>query len=112
MKREGDAFYEDSDIQLNEYKDDSAGRVTNLQIMHLWDRISSSLADFTTEFFFNTSTLSEAPYGDGMTFFLAPPNYTFDKNQTLEVQLGIGLAQNHRDQFVAVEFDTVYNDAF
>ena len=79
--------------------------------MHLWDKISGSLADFTIEFSFNISTLSET-YGDGKTFFLAPPNYAFDKNQTDGGQLGITSPQNHQNQFVAVEFDTVNNFEF
>ncbi|KAK3043569.1 hypothetical protein RJ639_002148 [Escallonia herrerae] len=41
--------------------------------MHLWDKASRNLTDFTTYFSFTINSQGSTTYGDGLTFFLAPP---------------------------------------
>nr|POE96711.1 galactose-binding lectin [Quercus suber] len=40
--------------------------------MHLWDKASRSLKDFTTHFSFVIDSLNQPDYADGLAFFLAP----------------------------------------
>jgi hypothetical protein len=40
--------------------------------MHLWDKASGNLTDFTTNFSFVIDSQNNTNYGDGLAFFLAP----------------------------------------
>nr|POE71313.1 lectin [Quercus suber] len=40
--------------------------------MHLWDKASRNLTDFTTHFSFVIDSLNQPNYADGLAFFLAP----------------------------------------
>ncbi|XP_059445106.1 L-type lectin-domain containing receptor kinase IX.1-like [Corylus avellana] len=76
--------------------------------MHLWDKASGNLTDFTTHFSFVIDSQNCTRYGDGLAFFLAPNGSTIPdvqgrgamglttKNQTLN---------STANPFVAVEFD-------
>jgi hypothetical protein len=83
--------------------------------MHLWDKTSRNLTDFTTDFSFvidSRENTNITYYGDGLAFFLAPNGSTTTtdsdggamglcrRNQTLNT------TGNH---FVAVEFDIFSN---
>ena len=48
------------------------GRATYFESMHLWDKASRSLTDFTTHFSFVIDSLNQPDYADGLAFFLAP----------------------------------------
>ncbi|KAF8032052.1 hypothetical protein BT93_D1072 [Corymbia citriodora subsp. variegata] len=81
--------------------------------MHLWDKSTGNVADFTTQFSFAINSLSGDVYADGMSFFLGP-----NGSQIPPLSGGGNLAlvssqSNYSDSsyasFVAVEFDTYVN---
>ncbi|KAJ7968334.1 Lectin receptor kinase [Quillaja saponaria] len=80
--------------------------------MHLWDRSSGNLTDFSTKFSF-VIYAQNIPYGDGMAFFLADPNLPVP-NHLIEGG-GLGVVDGNQTlkstefSFVAVEFDTYMN---
>ncbi|KAK1567057.1 hypothetical protein Q3G72_007632 [Acer saccharum] len=114
---EGAAYQTDQSIQLTTNQRDrslngSLGRATYKEPMHLWDKVSGNLADFTTHFSFAIDSQNES-YADGFAFFLA------SNGSTLQLYSGggnLGLLSSNQTlhfmnySFVAVEFDTYSND--
>jgi serine/threonine protein kinase len=84
--------------------------------MHLWDKASGNLTDFTTHFSFVIDSQNSPNFGDGLAFFLAP-NATGSKVVPNHVTNGSSLGLTNDDQllnstdnpFVAVEFDIYPN---
>ncbi|KAL9329204.1 hypothetical protein ACSQ67_004207 [Phaseolus vulgaris] len=110
----GDVEAQEGFLNLTKYKEDSVGRVIYYKLLHLWDKSSGKVADFTTHFSFIINSLNQTNPGDGITFFLAHPNFP----ESQKDGSGIGLAsrgqlssQNYAKDFpfVAVEFDTLVN---
>ncbi|EEF44092.1 L-type lectin-domain containing receptor kinase IX.1 [Ricinus communis] len=92
------------------------GRATYTNPLHLWDKVSGNLTNFTTHFSFIINSNGESNYGDGLTFFLALNGSRVPQN--MEAGGGLGLAINDNvshalnyaeNQFVAIEFDTYKN---
>ncbi|KAL7199698.1 hypothetical protein ACSBR2_021907 [Camellia fascicularis] len=92
-----------------------AGRATYKKPFYLWDEASGNVTDFNTYFVFVITQYDKnvAP-ADGLTFFLLP----YD-NATSNITTGaaMGLPANQFtgkmiSPFVAVEFDTFWNDQF
>nr|GME09770.1 L-type lectin-domain containing receptor kinase IX.1-like [Ipomoea batatas] len=113
---EGDAYITDQGIQLtpNERqldRKDKSGRAKYVDSLHLWDKASGDLADFTTHFTFNIDSDGSFEYADGLAFFLA--NFSAPFNKTLTHGGGLGLMNwtepTSTDPFVAVVFDTYSN---
>nr|GMD08807.1 L-type lectin-domain containing receptor kinase IX.1-like [Ipomoea batatas] len=114
IKLEGNASITDQGIQLTpnepelELMRNKAGRATYVEPLHLWDRDSGELADFTTNFTFTISSNGSSGYADGLAFFLA--NFSTPLNITLTHGGGLGLMNETQptppDPFVAVVFDT------
>nr|GMD07242.1 L-type lectin-domain containing receptor kinase IX.1-like [Ipomoea batatas] len=113
---EGDAYITDQGIQLtpNERqldRKDKSGRAKYVDSLHLWDKASGDLADFTTHFTFNIDSDGSSEYADGLAFFLA--NFSAPFNKTLTHGGGLGLMNwtepTSTDPFVAVVFDTYSN---
>nr|DAD43919.1 TPA_asm: hypothetical protein HUJ06_002149 [Nelumbo nucifera] len=98
--------------QINTNLQYSSGRATYKDPVHLWDKATGRLTDFTTNFsFFIRPTNKEA--ADGFAFFLAPNDYHLPRNSSGGF-LGLlpynNKAHNSSDvQIVAVEFDTFKN---
>ncbi|KAI9110425.1 hypothetical protein K1719_018585 [Acacia pycnantha] len=113
---DGDVFLENGMLNLTRYKNDSAGRVTYKNLLQLWDKETRTLANFTTRFTFIINDLNKTNgIGDGITFFLAHPNFPLPVPPDGS---GIGLVgrrelkdTNYPNEhpFVAVEFDTFPN---
>jgi hypothetical protein len=82
--------------------------------MHLWDKASGNLTDFTTNFSFVIDSAKRTDYGDGLTFFLAPNDSKIPPN-TYGGALGLArdgeLLNSTHNPFVAVEFDIYPNNA-
>ncbi|XP_057420456.1 L-type lectin-domain containing receptor kinase IX.1-like [Lotus japonicus] len=106
LKLEGDASISDSAIHL------TTGRVTITQPIHLWNKTSNELKDFTAHFSFVVFS-DQGYYGDGFTFFLAGQGVS-----EAGIEGGGGICIGRVDyqtilqteyQFVAVEFDTYSN---
>jgi hypothetical protein len=88
------------------------GRATYVKPMHLWDKASGNLTDFTTHFSFVIDSRNNTNYGDGLTFFLAPNGSTIPEDSAggALVLASRGQELNSTDNpFVAVEFDIFFN---
>ncbi|KAK2383412.1 L-type lectin-domain containing receptor kinase IX.1 [Trifolium repens] len=106
------------DLTINEQPklmNGSIGRATYYQPIHLWDKTTKNLTDFTSHFTFTINSHSRKNYGDGMAFFLAPsgskmPNATKGRvmGLTLDDQ---AMNSTETNPFVAVEFD-IYHNSF
>ncbi|XP_072089559.1 L-type lectin-domain containing receptor kinase IX.1-like [Arachis hypogaea] len=112
----GDVYQDNGALQLTEYKKDSLGRVTYYKPLHLWDNKTGKVTDFTTHFSFSINTPNKSYDGDGITFYLAEPNFPLPVPRDGS---GIGLLSRYElsnpnytneHPFVAVEFDTFGND--
>lgn len=86
------------------------GRATYSRPMHLWDKDSGKLTDFSTHFSFVIDSQNHSFYADGLAFFLAP-NGSKISNTALAGNLGLFIpgSKPAENPFVAVEFDTVRN---
>ncbi|XP_028789200.1 lectin alpha chain isoform X1 [Neltuma alba] len=114
---DGDVYQQDEVLQLTRYRKDSAGRVTYSKLLQLWDKETGKIADFTTRFTFIIDSPDINHRGDGITFFLAHPNFSLPVPPDGS---GIGLVGRKQvmddpnytleHPFVAVEFDTLPND--
>nr|GMD02840.1 L-type lectin-domain containing receptor kinase IX.1-like [Ipomoea batatas] len=117
IKVQGAAYVSGQGIQVTPNErdqkiDSKAGRATYVQPLHLWDKPTRELADFTTHFTFNIDSQGGTEFGDGLAFFLA--NFTAEFNEAITAGAGLGLVDASRitspEQFVAVVFDTFSND--
>ncbi|KAJ9175007.1 hypothetical protein P3X46_013594 [Hevea brasiliensis] len=102
-------------MQLGKETGAKFGRATYAEPLHLFDKASGSLTNFTTYFSFVIDSRGFPKYGDGITFFLAPNGSRMPPNVTGGG--GIGLVRSNSrainpkvNKFVAVEFDTYHND--
>ncbi|KAK7411892.1 hypothetical protein VNO78_03335 [Psophocarpus tetragonolobus] len=112
----GDAYRDKQVVQLTRFETNSTGRVIYYKLFHLWDNNTGKVADFTTHFTFIFDAQNQNVSADGMTFFLARPNFPLPYPRD-----GIGLGLGNRQQlgnrnftkeypFVAVEFDNFVNE--
>nr|GMD11140.1 L-type lectin-domain containing receptor kinase IX.1-like [Ipomoea batatas] len=117
IKFDGEAYVSGQGIQVTpnerDHKMDSkAGRATYVQPLHLWDKATRELADFTTHFTFNINSDGGTEFGDGLAFFLA--NFTANFSEASTAGAGLGLVDarlmTSPEPFVAVVFDTFSND--
>jgi serine/threonine protein kinase len=111
-----DVYQDNQVLQLTKYEKDSLGRVTYSKLFHLWDINTSQVTDFTTRFSFTINTPNKTNHGDGITFYLAHPNFPLPVPRDGS---GIGLVSRiqlnnpnfaKENPFVAVEFDTFVNE--
>jgi hypothetical protein len=81
--------------------------------MHLWDKESGNLTDFTTNFSFVIDSQNSASYGDGLAFFLAPPDgltiHDVSQGGTMGLTRYNETFNSTNNAFVAVEFDIFSN---
>jgi hypothetical protein len=88
------------------------GRATYFSPMHLWDKASENLTDFTTHFSFVIDSQNNTNYADGLTFFLAPNGSTIPEGSEggnmglARLNQSLNTTDNH---FLAVEFDIFSN---
>nr|GME00814.1 L-type lectin-domain containing receptor kinase IX.1-like [Ipomoea batatas] len=117
IKFDGEAYVSGQGIQVtpnerNQKMDSKAGRATYAQPLHLWDKATRELADFTTHFTFNIDSDGGTEFGDGLAFFLADFTAKFNEASTAGAGLGLVDARlmTSPEPFVAVVFDTFSND--
>jgi hypothetical protein len=113
------AFVEDQEIKLTgdekQVKTNLVGRATYSNPMHLWDKASGNLTNFTTHFSFVIDSQNIDNYRDGLAFFLAPKGSRIPDNSC---GCTMGLAREDQREsstdnpFVAVEFDIYTNKQF
>ncbi|KAL7585111.1 hypothetical protein Lser_V15G45967 [Lactuca serriola] len=117
IRTEGDgAYISDSGIQvtpdgIGSIRSQKAGRATYIKPFHLWDNRSKELASFSTNFTFQIDSYGDSIYADGLTFFLAENNSVICRGGAmgLPVNATTIVATN---PFVAVEFDTYFDDGW
>ncbi|KAL7157049.1 hypothetical protein ABFS83_02G051600 [Erythranthe nasuta] len=116
---ERSAYAANNVIQLTTNQRDSSpfasiGRATYSTPLHLWDKASNQLTDFSTNFSFVINSLNKAKYGDGISFFLAPSGSKIPQGATKGGAMGLTVDNdtlNSTDNpFVAVEFDIYSNE--
>ncbi|XP_059447578.1 L-type lectin-domain containing receptor kinase IX.1-like [Corylus avellana] len=90
------------------------GRATYSSPMHLWDKTSRNLTDFTTHFIFAIDSQNKTNYGDGLAFFLAPTGSSIPLVNYQGATMGLArddqLLNSTNNPFVAVEFDIYPNE--
>lgn len=86
----------------------SVGRVVSLTPVHLWDKKSGELADFSSGFSFVVNSNGSTLHGDGFAFFIAPLEFHLPKNSS-GGYLGLFKPETALDptknQIVAIDFD-------
>ncbi|WOG84858.1 hypothetical protein DCAR_0104043 [Daucus carota subsp. sativus] len=118
IEHDGDAFTSSGDIHITKSLNgqsalSSVGRVTYKEPLHLWDKASGNLTDFTTRFTFVIDSINETWYGDGIAFFLVPNGNELPLNATGGGVFGLTNDSQPTNitanKFVAVEFDVFGN---
>ncbi|CAL5213547.1 unnamed protein product [Lathyrus oleraceus] len=114
---EGSANPASSAIQLTinqqgKLMNGSIGRATYYQPIHLWNKTTNNLTDFTSHFTFTINSQNRNKYGDGIALFLQPsgskkPNAT--KGGSMGLTLDNQALNSTENPFVAVEFDIYQN---
>ncbi|XP_028789541.1 L-type lectin-domain containing receptor kinase IX.1-like [Neltuma alba] len=96
--------------------DNSQGRATYQEPMHLWDKATGKLVNFNTNFTFVIDSQNRSNVGDGMAFFLAPngsklPNPPKVGGGSMGLIIGgqETILNSTDHPFVAVEFDIYPN---
>ncbi|KAI9125264.1 hypothetical protein K1719_003880 [Acacia pycnantha] len=92
----------------------SVGRAVYLTPIHLWDRFTGNVADFTTEFTFVVDSGGPLLHGDGLAFFISPVQTALNiPLNSSGGYLGLFSPENAfnptRNQVVAVELDSFGN---
>ncbi|KAL4620477.1 hypothetical protein ACB092_06G157000 [Castanea dentata] len=114
---EGDAYPDLEGLQLtkdlaNSLLNYSVGRALYYELVHLWDKITGWLTNFTTHFFFIIAGVDGHVSANGLAFFIAPIGSDIPNNSAGEY---LGLFSNEsalnaiEKKNVAVEFDTYLN---
>ncbi|XP_042484973.1 L-type lectin-domain containing receptor kinase IX.1-like [Macadamia integrifolia] len=103
-----------TESQINADRDFRIGRASYGKSVHLWEKKTRKLTDFTSHFSFKiTSDNNDAtPPGDGIAFFLTDTRNSAISNSTVGGGLGIFSSTstaNVSNSIVAVEFDTFKN---
>ncbi|KAK6945849.1 Legume lectin domain [Dillenia turbinata] len=119
---EGDASRTGGDIQLTVNRLDktpknSTGRVRYGDLLHLWDKASGKVTNFSTHFSFVINSQNSTKHGDGVAFFLAPSDFPSPQGGGGQ---GLGLltlntikpSNSSSEPFVAVEFDSWSNSVW
>ncbi|XP_059446424.1 L-type lectin-domain containing receptor kinase IX.1-like [Corylus avellana] len=111
----GNASISGSAIQLTPNAVENWGRATYSETMHLWEKNTGIVANFTTIFSFIISSEGADRYSDGLSFFLASPDFP-PPIPTDGSGIGLVSRDQMRDlsflaanKFVTVEFDTFWN---
>ncbi|KAF6167095.1 hypothetical protein GIB67_041350 [Kingdonia uniflora] len=109
---EGDAVLNVGAIEFNMINYiNRVGWATYAERVHLWDKSSGKLSDFTTHFSFFIDNLDNSQYGHGLAFFLAPVGFQIPPNSGGGF-LGLfntTTSFSSQNQLVTVEFDSFPN---
>ncbi|KAJ1382164.1 Legume lectin, alpha chain, conserved site [Sesbania bispinosa] len=92
----------------------SVGKAVHLTPVHIWDKNTGELADFTTGFSFVVNTGGSTLHGDGFAFFMAPIHLDLSPANSSGGYLGLFSPQTALDisknQILAIEFDSFTNE--
>nr|P16349.1 RecName: Full=Lectin [Lathyrus sphaericus]prf//1307177A lectin [Lathyrus sphaericus] len=106
---QGNAYSTDGKLILTEAKQNTVGRALYSAPIHIWDRKTGKVADFTASFTFYIRPNSDSQVvADGFTFFIAPVDTQPRGDGGL---LGVFNREEYDPTIhtVAVEFDTFHN---
>nr|DAD45399.1 TPA_asm: hypothetical protein HUJ06_003629 [Nelumbo nucifera] len=118
LKLDGNASFNGNGVTLTVDQPSLGGRAAYKDLVRIWDKQTTNLADFTTRFMITIASTSNCT-GDGFAFFLLTPSN--DLAYQSEAGNCLGLVSNNRfaadgwcdnrteNQLIAVEFDTYYN---
>ncbi|XP_059647949.1 L-type lectin-domain containing receptor kinase IX.1-like [Cornus florida] len=119
IKAYPDAYITEQGLQVTpdergQARTDKVGRATYVKPLHLWDKASQNMADFTTHFSFVINSEGDSVnHGDGLAFFLVQNISNSDILVTPGSGLGLPVdnvtMNSTTTPFVAVEFDTYTN---
>ncbi|XP_058191310.1 L-type lectin-domain containing receptor kinase IX.1-like isoform X2 [Rhododendron vialii] len=87
------------------------GKATYFEPLHLWDKSTGNLTDFSTHFTFVIDSKGLPHFADGIAFFLTPKGSEwsdYGHGSTIGLPIKHG-GQEPSSPFVAVEFDTCQN---
>ncbi|XP_058191316.1 L-type lectin-domain containing receptor kinase IX.1-like [Rhododendron vialii] len=104
----GDAYVSSQGLQLTPNLQSQVGKATYIEPLHLWDKSTGNLTDFSTHFVFVIDLDGSLKFGDGITFFLAPKGSKFEYGGFLGLPIDPS-TKIKTSPFVAVEFDTFGN---
>jgi serine/threonine protein kinase len=115
------SYFSTTGLQItpNEFGTNRSPRVSGRAIydspLHLWDRSSGELADFSTNFTFIIASMNDTTVcGDGLAFFLAENNSVITTGGAMGLPVDSetfnSTFNNATHPFVAVEFDTYSNE--
>ncbi|GJY66044.1 L-type lectin-domain containing receptor kinase IX.1-like protein [Tanacetum coccineum] len=108
------AYISNSGIQvtpdeIGSDRNGKCGRAIFVREFHLWDKKSGELASFSTNFTFVIDSRGNRSYADGLTFFLAQNTSDMFSGGSMGLPFSTSAGVNNTNQFVAVEFDTYWN---
>ncbi|XP_073120312.1 L-type lectin-domain containing receptor kinase IX.1-like [Henckelia pumila] len=109
----GDAYISSQGIHLtpNEFNVSRIAkmdRATYIEPLHLWDKNSRKLSDFSTQFSFVIDSGGRADFADGITFFLASVYSSINVSTASGSNMGLN-TNSSSETFFAVEFNTYKN---
>ncbi|XP_028126824.1 lectin beta-1 and beta-2 chains-like [Camellia sinensis] len=109
----GDAYISSEGIHLAANKHDTnfeqkAGKATYVKPLHLWDKVSGKLTDFTTNFTFVIDSKGSSSFADGLAFVLQHSGASTTAGGAIGLPINPSTLEP-TSQFVAVEFDTYQN---
>ncbi|KAJ1382165.1 Legume lectin domain [Sesbania bispinosa] len=82
--------------------------------IHLSDKKTGKVGDFTTEFSFVVNPKGSKPHGDGFTFYVASVDFDFPEDNSEGGFLGLFTRKTafntSKNSIVAVEFDSITNE--
>jgi hypothetical protein len=111
---QGNAVIQETHLELTSPQDDpytTVGRALYPTPVPIWDKTTGNVASFVTSFSFSLVPVGAFPPGDGLIFFLAPPNSVIPNlNNTDGGDLGVVDETTAFNRFVGVEFDNYHND--
>ncbi|KAH7833237.1 hypothetical protein Vadar_004330 [Vaccinium darrowii] len=111
-----DAYIDVQGIQVTTDDRDStltqkSGKATYIDPLQIWDNSTGNLIDFNTHFTFVIHSEGQPVFADGIAFFLTPNG----SNSTAGGAMGLPINASsivHTAPFVAVEFDTYYDNGW
>ncbi|KAF8009268.1 hypothetical protein BT93_J0303 [Corymbia citriodora subsp. variegata] len=100
-------------VNQDQHPNGSIGWATYHEPMRLWDKATGNVADFTTHFTFVINSLGKSNFSDGLAFFLVPAGSQLPPHSGGGALALVDPGRDPSDsstKFVAVEFDSFYNN--
>ncbi|KAE9447021.1 hypothetical protein C3L33_21086, partial [Rhododendron williamsianum] len=122
IKTDGEAYISSQGLRVTSNEGNTnlqgqVGKATYIEPLHLWDKPTGKLTDFSTHFVFVIDSDRSPDFADGLTIFLAPDGSNFTTGGAMGLPIDpattnpptAGTVPLATSPFVAVEFDTYGN---